>query len=627
MRFRALFVALLVTLTLVPAGAGGAQVDPTYVFNGSGWGHGVGMSQYGANSLAVGGASADQIIHTYYSGVTIKPVDQVLAAGHWLRSDPQPMWIGLAQNQSVFAFSMVGGPSGLCKANDGEGACPTQTANPGESWEFRALGGGACQFFKAGAAVGNPGTCQASIEWSGQPTTYVSALGKHLGRGILKIRPAGAGFHVSLQIGLEDYINGIGEVPSSWPAAALQAQAIAARTYGVRQALVHGPEASFTQTRKVQCWCQLYATVVDQNYSGYGKETGSFGASWVAAVSATAGRLITHPAAPQSSVIIAYYSSSSGGHTDNNVDGLGHSAALPYLVAIPDPHSGSAAAANPYAAWSKAVTATGIATALGLSSVTGVAVTQRNASGSVKEVTIAGTLNGVATTITRSGRSFKSALGLRSITFEVSPPGGAVIPGPGAGLCEQPSPVAGFTDVGSATAHFDDVNCMAALGVIDPVSTTLFGSTSPVKRWQMAVYMTRMAVLAGTTLPTPTDQGFTDLAGLPQTVIDAINRLKQLGLTKGVSATSYDPNGSVPRWQMAIFLVRLHTTFGFEMPAGNSHGFVDLAGYSGEAILSINQLADLGVTTGTTATTFTPATAVTKEQMASFLARLLRIDT
>ncbi len=627
MRTRALVVAFIVALATVPATIGVAQTDPSYVFNGSGWGHGVGMSQYGANSLAVSGSTADQIINTYYTGVTIKTVDQVLDSSHWLRTDTQPLWIGLAQNQTVFAFSMTGGPAGLCKANDGEGTCPTQTANPGESWEFRTLGGGGCQFFKGGVAIGNPGTCQAAIEWTGQPTTYVSALGKQFGRGVIRIRPYGTAFHVSLEIGVEDYIYGIGEVPSSWPAAALQAQAMAARTYGLRQALVYGPEASFTQTRKDQCWCQLYSTVVDQNYSGYGKETGTLGASWVAAVNATASRIITHPAAPQSTVIIAYYSSSSGGHTDNNVDGLGHTTVLPYLQAIPDPHSISAAAANPYASWTVSQTASQIATALGLTTVTGIAVTQRHASGTVKEVTIAGTLNGVNTTITRTGRSFKTSLGLRSITFSVVAPPGSVIPGAGSAFCGSPSPNAGYSDVGSAGTHFDDINCMTALGVMDPLSASVFGTTTEVKRWQMAVYMTRMATLAGITLPTAGDQGFTDLAGLPADVVAAINQLKQLGLTKGVSATQYDPNGSVPRWQMAIFLVRLHVIFGFDPPLVTDHGFIDLGGFSDEAVVSINQLAELGVTTGTSATTYTPAAPVTKEQMASFLARLLRIDT
>lgn len=625
MRYRRLFLALI--LTVVPAGSAVAQVEPVYTFTGSGWGHGVGMSQYGARAMAANGWSADQILTTYYSGVTLRPVDQVLDASHWMRTDPRPLWIGLAQSQANFAFSVQGGQAALCKANDGEGVCPTQFANPGESWDFRTLGGGLCQFFKNGAAVGNPGSCRASIEWTPQMGAVINALGRQYARGVIRIRPVGDAFHVSLQMGLEEYVYGIGEMPSSWPASALQAQVIAARTYGVRQALKQGSEVSFSSTRQAQCWCHLYSTVVDQNYVGYGKETGDLTGSWVAAVDATSGRIITHPSAPESTVIIAYYSSSSGGFTDTNVDGLGASVLQPYLPSIPDEWSKNSAAQNPYASWSKSLTATQIAAALGLSTVTGISITARHASGTVKEVLIGGTLNGASITITRTGRSFRSALGLRSITFGFTAPDGAIVPIGDGAICSAPAPPAGYTDVSSSSPHYADVNCMAYYDIMDPVSATVFDAVAGVKRWQMAVYMTRLVGLGGVVLPQPSDQGFTDLAGLSPEVVDAINQLAILQLTNGVAPGLYDPNGVVPRWQMAIFLIRLHEVFGFEAPSGVDRGFTDLGGHSDLTILSINQLAELGITLGTSTTTYSPGMTVTKEQMASFLARIAKLDT
>ena len=142
---------------------------------------------------------------------------------------------------------MVPGSAGLCKANDGEGTCPTQFAAAGETWEFRALGGGACQFFKAGVAVGNPGTCQAAITWDFAAGTKIFAIdnGRTYARGVIRIRPAGDGFHVVLEIGIEHYLYGLGEMPSDWHPQALQAQAIAARSYGVRQAIRYGPAENF----------------------------------------------------------------------------------------------------------------------------------------------------------------------------------------------------------------------------------------------------------------------------------------------------------------------------------------------------------------------------------------------
>ncbi len=127
-------------------------------------------------------------------------------------------------------------------------------------------------------------------------------------------------------------------------------------------------------------------------------------------------------------------------------------------------------------------------------------------------------------------------------------------------------------------------------------------------------------------VPPPSPHGFTDISGLDQDTIDAINQLAELGITTGVSATEYDPFGTIPRWQMALFLTRVHTSAAFSLPAGSST-FADLGGLSNEAVNAINGLVSLEVTNGTSETTFSPYGNVTREQMASFLARLLRADT
>ncbi len=631
LRRAVIFVALALLATLLPVGASAQTNDDTYVINGSGWGHGVGMSQYGARALAASGRSASEIIQYYYTGVTLQDVSSVLGANSWIVTDPDPLWIGLSQNRTSLQFHMHNGAAGLCKANDGEGTCPTQTANADENWEFRALGGGACQFFLEGTAVGNPGTCRATIEWDNATgaSVHLPELSREYARGTLRIRPAGAGFHVSLEIGIEDYVYGIGEVPSSWPTASLQAQAIAARTYGVRQALRWGDAGeggdALDSGRKAQCWCQLVSTVADQNYVGLAKETELFGSNWVAAVQATAGTVITHPSASQQSVIVAYYSSSSGGHTDDNASGLGASESAPYLRGVPDPWSKDPLANNPFDAWTVSVTGSEIASAIGLDTVTGVAVTGNNPSGSVAEVTISGTLNGAPITITRSGRSFRSALGMRSHTYTIDAPAGSGVVIPDR-PCEQPVPTAGLTDVDPGGTHGPDIDCMVYFGIMPPVTANLFDPTGPIARWQMAQYLIREAELIGVDIPAVGDQGFTDIAGLPQDVVADINSLKALGITTGVSATQFDPNGTIPRWQMALFLTRVHTSAGYLLPTGSSP-FADLGGLSGEAVGAIQGLVKLQVTNGTSATTFSPYTDVTREQMASFLARLLRADT
>jgi len=95
------------------------------------------------------------------------------------------------------------------------------------------------------------------------------------------------------------------------------------------------------------------------------------------------------------------------------------------------------------------------------------------------------------------------------------------------------------------------------------------------------------------------------------------------GITKGVTATTYEPAASIPRWQMALYLTRMADVTGHTLGSGADQGFTDIGGTSAEIQTAINQLAQLGVTTGTTATTFSPDDNVTREQMAMFMERLL----
>ncbi len=627
-RSRAIALTIFSLLVgLVPVGVQAQETEPTFVIDGSGWGHGVGMSQYGARALAESGQTVDQIINQYYQGVSLQQVTDVLGPAHWMNADLDPLWVGLAQNQSSLRFSVSGGVAELCKANDGEGVCPTQFASPGEQWEFRALGGGQCQFFQNNLPLGNPGTCRGSIEWN-QPGTVLkleSVGNREYAWGRLRMRPIGSNFHVTLEVGVEQYVRGIAEIPPNWHPVALQAQAIAARTYGIRQALRWGDAGengdSLSNDRKIACWCQLYSTVVDQNYVGYWAEDGPGDLPWVQAIEATAGRIITHPEAPQQTVIIAYYSSSHGGHSDTNIAGLGASPpAAPYLPSKPDPYSVSPLANNPYAKWQLTFTASQIAAKYSLDTVTDVKITaQHDPSGSVAQVTITGTLGGSETTLTRTGRSFRSTMGMRSIFFTINGAGAI------AESCRGTVPPAGFTDVSSASIHALDINCVAHEGVTTGVSQGLYDPKGTVTRWQMALFLTRTAPLLGIPVPTSAPP-FTDLGGFSPEAVAAIGSLAAMGVTSGTSATEYSPADPVTRWQMALFLTRLHALGGYEIPSGTAQGFTDINAFPAGTVTAINQLAQLGITSGTTTTTYSPYNSVTREQMASFLARLIRLD-
>jgi hypothetical protein len=119
---------------------------------------------------------------------------------------------------------------------------------------------------------------------------------------------------------------------------------------------------------------------------------------------------------------------------------------------------------------------------------------------------------------------------------------------------------------------------------------------------------------------------FRFITGLRSDYQVAINQLAQLGITEGTSPTTFDPDGDVTRWQMALFLTRLYSNAGETLPAGTD-GYSDTSDLPVYAQVAIDQLAALGITTGTTATTFTPYGLVTREQMAAFLAREMRLLT
>ena len=557
MRRVAVVAVAALVLTLIPTGAPAVAAPGQLVhFEGSGWGHGVGMSQYGSHAMATAGMTAEQILTYYYSGTTVKPAVQALDPESFMLTDPDPLWIGLAQNQTSLRFQVQNGQAGLCKAGDGEGEClpplnGTQFAAPGENWEFRTLGSGACQFFNEGVAVGNPGTCRGSITWLDQPDTRVffPDTGRTYARGTLKIRPNGpAAFHVLLEIGLEDYIYGIGEVPSSWPMEALKAQAIAARTYGARQALRWGPEAGFTAGRQGQCWCQLFSTVADQNYVGWSKESGLDGNRWVQAVASTAGQVVTHPAAPEQTIITAYYSSSSGGNTESNISGLGHTSPIPYLVSVADPWSQDPF--NPFRAWTKDVTGADVADAYGLDSVSAITVASRHESGSAASVNITGLLNGSRSRSLDPVVSVKSTFGLRSSVFDVS---------------VEVSFLPPFKD-DDGSPYEEDIVTIYEAGITKGCAVDLYCPTDPVPRWQMALYLTRLHTASFYELPNGSSQGFKDLGGMSTEAILAINQLKQLAITKGTSATTYTPLQDVPRWQMALFITRLLAADGVPLP-------------------------------------------------------------
>jgi SpoIID/LytB domain protein len=401
--------------TLSPALAT-ESTETEVVIDGGGWGHAIGMSQYGAYGQALDGQSAEDITGYYYTGSsTAQIVDQV-GSGSWLVTDPSPLWVNLVNAKSAVGFTAVNGSLTVC--HTGSGGCAF-TAKPGQVWQFVTLGNGTCRFVADGKAVSSAGQCKASVKGMTPGGAHVEVAGlepnrDEFARGILRIRTpnSGTSLHASLEIALEEYLYGLAEMPFYWHSEALQAQALAGRSYATWRMISRGPEPDFSDSRKTQCWCHMYATTADQSYSGWANEAVATAVNWKAAVDATAGTVITHPEASQANVVAAFYSSSTGGRTENKED-LWGGTPVGYLSSRPDPWSQDPAVSNPFGSWSYPFTEAQLAAAYSVDKIDGLEVVARYASGTPSQVNIYARSGGEDTTIVTSGPAMFSELGLR----------------------------------------------------------------------------------------------------------------------------------------------------------------------------------------------------------------------
>ncbi len=117
--------------------------------------------------------------------------------------------------------------------------------------------------------------------------------------------------------------------------------------------------------------------------------------------------------------------------------------------------------------------------------------------------------------------------------------------------------------------------------------------------------------------------GAAPAAGFTDTTSTDVDCIAMFGITTGTTATTYSPNDSVTRWQMALYLTRALGPAGGTLGAGVDQGFTDISDKSDEIQLAINQIGELGISNGKTATTFAPDDNVTREEMAMFIERFL----
>jgi hypothetical protein len=174
-----------------------------------------------------------------------------------------------------------------------------------------------------------------------------------------------------------------------------------------------------------------------------------------------------------------------------------------------------------------------------------------------------------------------------------------------------------FNDIASLSSSIkDDINWLYQYGITTGTTPTTYSPAEQVTRGQMAVFLYR---LAGSPTYNTTACGFADITGGYKRAASAICWLKQMGVTKGVTATLYGPEQAVTRAQMATFMYRLAGS-----PAYNTTtcGFTDISNQPDEIKKSICFLKSIAATTGITPSIYAPASQVTRAQMAAFMHRL-----
>ena len=584
--YRRLLVSALV-LSLV-SGAASAEAAGFSV-SGSGWGDGVGLSQYGAKAMAADGATYEQILGRYFTGAGVGQVATV-GPGSFGLSDLMPLWVGLTQNSGRVSFSVAPGSAQLCF--DGAVGCLAATRTD-TNYRFGPDETGGCVFTQISASgvsssIGPSGPCDASVRpMSGLTTINLPFKARSYRHGTLRFRPAprSSGIHTSYQIGVTDYMKGISEVPESWPRAAIEAQVVVSRSFAVWTALQRGSPESFTAQRKADCYCNLRDDASDQIFRGWTGESSH--PEWVSAVASTGQDVLTYGGG----VALGLHSSSSGGATENYADVFG-GVGYPYLTTVDDSPASSDSAQDPHASWKAGYSQANLAATYGFSWVFDTEVVDHNPSGSARTIRIAGIVNGRPEELIVTAVEFREALSLRSTAFEIT---------------TTPR----FSDVQTDHPFAGEILGLHELGVTVGCTAMNFCPDQDVTRAEMAAFLVRALDLTMTGDEDP----FRDDDGHDLEVQIAV--LHGNGITTGCSILKYCPEEGVTRAEMAAFLVRAFNL----PPAEGAHQFTDVDNHFFSSEIAV--LGASGIATGCTATKFCPDRLLTRAEMAAFLVRAL----
>ena len=351
--FLALLIAALIS-SATPAQA--IDIPPTFNFTGNGYGHGVGMSQIGAKARAVSGESATAILNYYYKDVQVVPY-----------VDTHTIRVNIAHLVKSIAFT-THTPGARIEVFEGDIGNATEST-PVTSFATKK---------RATFTIASmPKQKALTVRWIGENPIITMSQGSAVTKykyGYITIKVLKGALVVTNTLSLRDeYLWGISEVPSSWPAAALEAQAIASRSYALSKLGLIRPS----------CDCQVYSHISDQNFVGYSKESEPrFGHFWKDAVSRTiidtsTSLVVLSNGKPAQ----AYFFSSSGGATQTTRDAWGEATA--FTQSVPDSASVDITLNPRFASWKASSTQELVAKAFLLPNVVSLEILSRNQAGAV----------------------------------------------------------------------------------------------------------------------------------------------------------------------------------------------------------------------------------------------------
>ncbi len=405
-RLAAAAVSLALGAAAVVAGAGPAAASETIAVpssgsisvTGHGYGHGHGLSQYGARGGALHGATATQMLAFYYPGTTATTLAAANVRVQLTANAGRPVIVsartGLGMRDSVTGV-----------------VTPLSTAYA--MWRVNRSATGYTLDYLAWGSWHTSRTSTHPLGfvggytnrlWRATATTVNFAAVSSRGyRGELRAVINGSSLMTVNYVLMDLYLRSVvpRESPASWPAAALQAQAVAARSYSAYKRA--------TGSARIY---DVYDTTSDQVYGGYVSYANAAAAGVIgedtrtdAAVAASANAVRSYGGKP----IFAQFSSSNGGYSS--------AGSQPYLRFAADPWERYSA--NPYATWTASAAVTSLRSLAGLKTLTRMVVNREStAGGHVSTIAFTGTdTANNARTVSKTGNSVRSYFGWRSTFF------------------------------------------------------------------------------------------------------------------------------------------------------------------------------------------------------------------